>query len=242
MGTRLSTLLVFGGTLMLSSCGGSPQVNTPVGSEIGGRELRPPRAGIEVGSLYYVRETPTNSLSRPANLERLCDVNLARYNVTPSSSNVSDIDLLGQLDADGSLNVVKQALVNIGLSGQVSRYYSYKLVNVTQTDISYQDAERIFQDRAFREDCTTWRGNIAGQNWGQYQITAIKVGDIAFSRKSGSSFNADVSAKLSKVEPGIKASIKNETKADFSGKGVVAVFSPILRNQIVSDKRIARGG
>ncbi|MGR9319811.1 hypothetical protein ACU8LZ_25620 (plasmid) [Rhizobium leguminosarum] len=167
-------------------------------------------------------------------------MNLSRYNVISSSSKVSDIDLLGQLDADGSLNAVKEALINIGLSGQVSRYYSYKLVNVTQTDISYQDAERIFQDRAFRQDCTTWRGNIAGQNWGQYQITAIKVGDIEFSRKSGSGFNADVSAKLSKIEPGIKAAIKNETRADFSGKGVVAVFSPILRNQVVSNKRIAR--
>ena len=198
---------------------------------VGGRELRPPRAGIEVGSLYFVREAPTSAIKRPANLERLCDVNLARYGVIASSSKVSDIDLLGKLDVDGSLNAVKGSLLKAGLAGQVSRYFEYKLVNVTQTDISYQDAQRIFEDRAFRDDCTTWRGNIAGQNWGQYQITAIKVGDIEFSRKSSGGFGADVSAKLAGLEPGVKASIKNETKTDFSGKGVVAVFSPILRNQ-----------
>ncbi|MBY5326529.1 hypothetical protein [Rhizobium leguminosarum] len=233
MKNRSKFLLVLVGMTTLYGCRGDPPVEPRVTPEIGGRELRPPRAGIEVGSLYYVRETPTNSLRRPANLERLCDVHLARYNVMPSSAKVSDIDLLGKLDADGSLNVVKQALVNVGLSGQVSRYYEYKLVNVTQTDISYQDAQRIFENRAFREDCTAWRENIAGQNWGQYQITAIKTGDIEFARKSGSGLNADLSAKLAKVEPGIKASIKIETKADFSGKGVVVVFSPILRNQAV---------
>ncbi|MBB4219229.1 hypothetical protein FHT79_006460 [Rhizobium sp. BK212] len=230
MDTRFKCLFVLAGTTFLSGCPGGPPSEPPI-QQIGGRELRPPRAGIEVGSLYYVRETPTNDLRRPANLERLCDVNLARYNVSSSSAKVSDIDLLGKLDADGSLNVAKQALINVGLSAQLSRYYEYKLVNVVQTDISFEDAQRIFKDRAFRGDCTSWRGNIAGQNWGQYQITAIKTGDIQFSRKSDSGLNADLSAKLKTIEPGIKASIKNETKADFSGKGVVAVFTPILRSE-----------
>jgi hypothetical protein len=202
----------------------------PLSTDIGGRELRPPRAGINVGSLYFVREAPTNDLSRPANLERLCDANLAVYNVAPVSAAVADIDLLRNLEASGYLNVVKSVLLNVGLAGNVSRYFEYKLVNVTQTDISLQDAQNIFDARAFRRDCTTWRGNIAGQNWAQYQVIAIKTGDIEFRRKTGFGLGADIAVKLEAVEPALKAAIKRETGANFSGKGVVAVFSPIPRN------------
>lgn len=159
-------------------------------------------------------------------------IKLVSYsNCCTLSLSVADIDLLGKLDAGGSLDAVKTALANIGLGTNVSQYFEYKLVNVTQTDISLQDAQNIFNARAFRRDCTSWRSNITGQNWAQYQVIAIKMGNVEFKRKIGFGIGADdVSAKLDAIEPAVKASIKTETGANFSGKGVVAVFSPTAHN------------
>lgn len=197
----------------------------------GERELRPPRAGVEVGSLYYVRERPTNDLSRPANLERLCTVNLGRYGVTPKAGQqIADIDLLSKLEFEGTLSGIQTELVSLGLSGSVSNYFEYKLSNVTRTDIDYVDAEKIFRQRATQDDCLQWRGNIERNNWGIYQIQSISIGDIKFARKNEFSSGVDASAKLRVVEPKLKASIKNTTGVQFGGKGLVVTFAPIPRN------------
>jgi hypothetical protein len=196
----------------------------------GERELRPPRAGIEVGSLYYVRESPTKEISRPANLERLCSVNLAAYGVVPKTGQqVADINLLDKLDAGGSLDGIKNDFVTLGLSGSISDYFEYKLTNVTRTDISFDEAERIYNGRALRQDCTTWRGKIGGNSWGIYQIQSISIGDVSYSRKPGFNAGADVSAKIATFEPKLKSTLKREAEIGFSGKGLVASFGPILR-------------
>jgi hypothetical protein len=201
-----------------------------VSGALGERELRPPRAGIQVGSLYYVRERPTNSLSRPANLERLCSINLDRYAVSPQAVQVVDIDLLRKLDVEGSLDGIKNEFFSLGLSGNLNNHYEYKLTNVKRVDISYVEAERIFQNRGTRQDCLNWRGNIASNGWGIYQIQSISIGDIQFSRKSSFGLSAEASAKIKSFEPRLKASIKRSTGVDFSGKGMVASFGPIVRN------------
>lgn len=198
----------------------------------GERELRPPRAGIQVGSLYFVREAPTAELSRPANLERLCTVNLAKYGISPmDGQTVADIDLLTKYEGSGSLDGIKNDFLSLGFTGSISDYFDYKLTNVKRADISYDEAQRIFNDRGFHQDCKSWRGNIAGQNWGIYQIQSVSIGDIVFTRKPlNLSFDANASAKLASLEPKLKASLKREAQADFNGKGVVATFGPILRN------------
>jgi len=198
----------------------------------GERELRPPRAGIQVGSLYYVREAPTGDLSKPANLERLCTVNLAKYGIAAQDGQaVADIDLLTKYDVSGSLDGIKYDFVSLGFTGSISDYFEYKLTNVKRVDISYDEAQRIFNDRGFHQDCRSWRGNIAGQNWGIYQIQSVSVGDIVFTRKPlNLGVDANASAKLSSFEPKLKLSLKREAQVGFNGKGVVATFGPIPRN------------
>lgn len=216
--------------LAVAACNYTSQTS-PQPGDIGGRELRPPRAGILVGSLYYVREKPTDDLSKPANLESLCDVNLAAYGVqTKPPIKVADIDLMSRLETEGRLSGIAAMLVDIGLEGNVSNYFEYKLTNVTQTEISANDAEKVYENRAFQEDCAAWRRNISLLKWGRYQITAIKEGDISFARKSEVGTSGDVSVKLKAIEPALKAELRRETGATFTGKGLVAVFSPIQRN------------
>jgi hypothetical protein len=197
----------------------------------GERELRPPRAGVSVGSLYFVREAPTVSLASPANLESLCDVKLATYGVAPSAADaVADIDLQKNLELSGALSGIQTTLVNAGLSGSFGSYYDYKLTNAKRISISYNDAEKIYNARAFRNDCSTWRGNIGGQNWGIYQILSVTTGDIVFQRKSNLSDDGNLSVKLNSIEPAIKASIKRDAHMNYNGTGLVVTFGPIARN------------
>ena len=197
----------------------------------GERELRPPRGGIEVGSLYYVRERPTNNVNQPANLERLCTINIARYGIVPKPPQpVSDIDLLSKLEVEGALSGLQTEIASAGLTGSLNSYFEYKLTNVTRTDIDYVDAEKIFKERATRDDCLNWRGNIERYNWAIYQVQSISVGDISFSRKREFGLSGNATAKLGVVEPKLKASIKNTTGAQFGGRGLVVTFTPIRRN------------
>jgi hypothetical protein len=197
----------------------------------GERELRPPRAGIQVGSLYYVREKPTDNVSSPANLQPLCSVNLATYGITLASPQpVADVDLLSNLALSGSLSGVQTRMATLGLNGSVSSYFEYKITNVMRTDIQYLDAEKIFSARATRDDCLNWRGNVGKNNWAIYQIQAISSGDINFGRKTDWALEADVSAKLLQIEPQVKASIKRSSSVQMNGKGLVVSFVPILRN------------
>lgn len=74
----MSLLLVFGFCVFgIGDCSSLGMAGT------GERELRPPTSGIRVGSLYYVREKPTEDISKPANLIKLCTTRLDRYGIVP---------------------------------------------------------------------------------------------------------------------------------------------------------------
>jgi hypothetical protein len=200
------------------------------GAPTGERELRPPESGIRLGSLYYVREKPTEDISKPATLIKLCTTRLERYGITPETHRVADIDLLDQIDASAGLEGIKYEFVQLGLSGSLGDYYTYTLRNVVRTDISKVEADRILDTRGRESDCAGWRESMRGLNWGIYQISGISVGDIHFARNTSVGFGADVAAKIVKFEPKLKAAIKKSTGLTFSGKNLVVSFQPILRN------------
>ena len=194
------------------------------------RELRPPQGGIRVGSLYYVREAPTQDISKPAHLIPLCTANLTRYHVKPQSDRVADIDLFDTVEASAALDGIRAQFAQLGLSGSLGDYYSYSLTNVVETDITKVEADRIFDQRGERNDCAGWRNSMRGLDWGVYQVLGISAGDIHFARSNTAGLGADVEAKIVHFEPKLKAAIKHASGLAFSGKGLVVSFQPILRN------------
>ena len=204
-------------------------VNAPA-THFGERELRPPQTGIRIGSLYYVREKPTEDISAPASLIKLCTTRLERYGITPEENRVADIDLLERLDANAGLDGIKYQFVQLGLGGSLSDYYTYTLRNVARTDISRVEADRILNARGIESDCANWRESMVTNNWAVYQVSSISVGDIHFARNSERAASADVQAKIGTFEPKLKAAIKKANGLAFNGKGLVVSFQPILRN------------
>jgi hypothetical protein len=213
--------------LLAAGCATSPPGT--VSPEIGGRELRPARAGINVGSLYFAREKATEDRSRPVNLERLCEVNLATYAVLPVDARQSDLDLSFKLEASGAVSGIKNIFVNLGLGGNFSDHFEYKLTNVVDRSITYQEAERLFSDRAFKRDCSHWRRNISRENWARYQILSIKTGDIVLRQKTDSGASADIKAKIAVAEPQLKAALSRSYNLAVSGQGMVIAVNPIIR-------------
>jgi len=213
--------------LLTAGCATPPSIDTSLYS--GGRELRPARAGIDVGSLYFAREAATNDWSKPVNLERLCEIRLDRRRIQPSEAPQADIDLSRKIEATGAVSGIRNIFVNAGLSANFSDHFEYKLTNVVDRSISYQEAQALFDDRAFRTDCSHWRDNISRENWARYQILSIKTGDIVLQRKSDSGASADVKAKIAVAEPQIKATLSRSYNLAVSGRGMVVAVSPIIR-------------
>lgn len=213
--------------LLAAGCTASARPDTSVYT--GARELRPARAGINVGSLYFAREKATEDRSRPVNLERLCEVNLERHAVLPVDAKQSDLDLSYKLEASGAVTGIKNIFVAIGLSGNFSDHFEYKLTNVVDRSISYQEAETLFADRAFKRDCGHWRRNISRENWARYQILSLKTGDIVLRQKSDSSASADIKAKIAVAEPQLKAALSRGYNLAVSGQGMVIAVNPIIR-------------
>ncbi|WP_376986606.1 hypothetical protein [Bosea sp. R86505] len=214
--------------LLAAGCATPPQPDLPGGT--GGRELRPARAGINVGSLYFAREKATEDRSRPVNLERLCEVDLARYAVLPVDARQSDVDLSFKLEASGAVSGIKNIFVNLGLSGNFSDHFEYKLTNVVDRSISYQEAETLFADRAFKRDCSHWRQNISRENWARYQVLSLKTGDIVLRQKTDSGSSADIKAKIAVAEPQLKAALSRSYNLAVSGQGMVIAVNTIIRD------------
>lgn len=211
-------------------CGACTTPQSRIDDAIGGRELRPARAGIKVGSLYFARERATDDQSRPFNLEPLCEINLDRYGIVPQTDMaVADIDLSGRLEATGALTGIRNYFAEIGLSGSFSDYFEYKITNVRAQSITLDEAERVFESRAFRRDCKRWTGNITRWNWARYQVLSFKTGDIVFQRKSDAGLSAEVKAKIAVAEPRLKASLKREHALVLSGTNLVFAVSPFIR-------------
>lgn len=213
--------------LLAAGCASPQPINT---SEIsGGRELRPVRAGINVGSLYFARERATDDRSKPVNLERLCEVRLDRLAISPVEAAQADVDLSQNIEASGALSGIRNIFVNVGLSANFNDHFEYKLTNVVDRSISYQEAQNLFDDRAFRQDCRSWRDNISRQRWARYQILSIKTGDIVLQRKSGSGGSADIEARIATAEPKLKAALSRQYNLAVSGRGMVVAVNPIIR-------------
>ncbi|MDP3601538.1 MAG: hypothetical protein Q8R85_10270 [Bosea sp. (in: a-proteobacteria)] len=213
--------------LLAAGCATSPQPDLAGGT--GGRELRPARAGINVGSLYFARERATEDRSRPVNLERLCEVSLERYAVLPVDARQSDVDLSFKLEASGAASGIKNIFVSLGLSGNFSDHFEYKLTNVIDRSISYQEAQTLFDDRAFKRDCSHWRKNISRENWARYQILSIKTGDIVLRQKTETGVSADIKAKIAVAEPQLKVALSRSYNLAVSGQGMVIAVNPIIR-------------
>ncbi len=193
-----------------------------------GRELRPPRSDVQVGALYFAREKI--GTSGPVNLERLCDINLSKYNVTPSEIRVADIDLTNTIEASGALEGIKNYFFNAKIDGNFSDYFEYKLTNVIERSITGAEAEHIFGERAFQKDCTGWRTNIADQNWAKMQILSVRIGDIVFKQKDNAGGSAEINAKISVATPKLTSALKANYNLAMNGKGLVFSFSSLPRN------------
>jgi hypothetical protein len=222
---RHSIWMAFG--LLAAGC--VPQPSIDPGLWTGGRELRPARAGINVGSLYFARETATNDASRPVNLERLCEIRLERHAVLPVEVAQADIDLSYKIDATGAVSGIKNIFVNVGLNANFNDHFDYKLTNVVDRSISYQEAQTLFNDRAFRKDCRDWSQRISRENWARYQVLSIKTGDIVLQRKSDSGGSADIKARIAVAEPQLKAALSRQYNLAVNGRGMVIAVNPIIR-------------
>ncbi|MFG1352198.1 hypothetical protein [Xanthobacter autotrophicus] len=222
MKTQLAAVL--GMALATAGCA------TNRGPALGARELVPPQSGIYVGSLYYVAERPTAQLETPTSLESLCDTrpDLTVFGIAnPTVQTVADINLLLDTRLQGSLSGLSTKLISLGLSGNVSDYYEYKLTNVTKYTISEVSAETVFEGLLKDPKCR--RGITRHKNEGIYQVKATYVGDLVFQRKQGIGFDASVTAKLGQIEPTVKSTFSRTLNLGFSGKGLVFSFVPILR-------------
>lgn len=195
-----------------------------------GRELRPPRASIQVGALYFAREPAGTSANTPVNLERLCDIAIEKYQVVPEKTEIADIDLSSSIEAAAAAEGIKNYFFDLGLSGKISDYFEYKLTNVTQVSITWVEAKKIFDNRAFQKDCAGWRANLGDDAFAKYQILSLRKGDIIFKQKDNVGLSADLSAKISVAEPKLKATLKRDHNLLMSGKGLVFSFSPIHRS------------
>ena len=194
-----------------------------------GRPVLPPQESVVVGSLYYVLEEPTDDRSKPADLQPLCLLNLADYEiVTLPPNRVADINVLRVLEAQGSLSGLRTTLASVGLKGGVNRYYELKLTNVSKVGLSRDDAETAFDRLRAGPKCARWFDSVS--MLAIYQVESVYVGDLSFGRKASTSFNANVSAKLATVEPTIEAELKSQTQSNLSGSRLVFAFVPIRRN------------
>jgi hypothetical protein len=200
-----------------------------VSPDTGGRELRPVRAGINVGSLYFARERATDDRSKPVNLERLCEVRLDRLAISPVEAAQADVDLSQNIEAAGALSGIRNIFINVGLNANFNDHFEYKLTNVVDRSISYQEAQNLFKDRAFQQDCSNWRDNISRQKWARYQILSIKTGDIVLQRKSGSGGSADIDARIAVAEPKLRVALSRQYKLIVNGRGMVVAVNPIIR-------------
>lgn len=229
---RFHGVVAAGLGMLLAGCG----ISGP-GLDIGALELRPPQRGIYVGSLYYANGRPTTGgfLTSEAKaqvaIESLCDIqaDLTVFGVAnPVAEGVSDINLLYDVQVQTALNAVRGTLVTAGLSGNVSDYYEYQLVNVTKYAISEVAAQTVFDKMSAQRRCKAAIARHAQD--AIYQVKATYVGDIVFKRKQGFGIDTSVEAKLAQVEPTIKATVSRSVQLGFSGKGYVFSFVPIARN------------
>jgi hypothetical protein len=214
--------------LLLSGCTTSGNIDT--GEVLEARFVRPPQSDVFVGSLYYAREEPTTSLTKPISIEQLCYIDYSAYAIKADTKTVADIDLLRTANVSASLSGIQTKLVALGLSGDLSRYFELKAVNVKKVSLWNDDIESLMDKLAASGKCQNWRKNIKKYGWAAYQIESIYVGDIVYSRKVNREAAADISAKLDIVEPSLKSTLKAESNTGLAGKALVFGVVPLPRS------------
>lgn len=219
-------------SLILVGCG-QPDQQFETDTVLSGRELKPAKSDIRLGSLYYVKEAPVRDAEQPADLQDLCIFPLDDdRSLSVTKKRIGDLNLLRDLKADGKLSGIEFRLAKLGLQGDVGRYYSYTLKNAREISLPLVDAQNLFDSKAFLDKCSGWRANIAAQGWAAYQILSYIEGDLVLERESGGRANAEASLKLAEIEPELRAELEREIGSKYEGKALVMSFNPILRNQI----------
>ncbi|MCS0501506.1 hypothetical protein [Ancylobacter mangrovi] len=235
---RNGLLVAFASTLFLAACQGGPTGSTRAavvlpGDWIKARPIQPPQSNVQVGSLYYAREEPTEKLDRPLALEPLCFTDLDLHGIAlVDNSNVPSFDVTSAFSGGGHFSGLRTRLLSAGLSGDVTDYYDLKLVNVTKSGITHTDAENLFEALSQRGNCRRWFSNLDKnlKQFAIYQIESVYSGDIALSRKQSQSGQANLSLTLAKLQPQLEAELKRETGDAVTGKTMVFAVVPLVRN------------
>lgn len=185
----------------------------------GGTYIEPPTKGVYVGGLYKPIASSRRS-SAPVNLIRICTVSttLDEFGVpAPERSEIADIDLLATSKLSASVSGLNVAVAKAGLSGTISDYYEYKIVNASSYELGLADASTVFAKLMKKADCRNQVAEELGTG-AVVQVTKAYVGDIVFRRKTGASLSGELSA------PAVQAALSRDTDLSFKGQGMVFAF------------------
>lgn len=181
--------------------------------------IEPPTKGVYVGGLYKPIAKSRRDAA-PVNLIRICTVSttLSEFGVpAPERSEIADIDLLATRKLSASVSGLNVAVAKAGLSGTISDYYEYKIVNASSYELGLADASTVFAKLMKKADCRTQVAEELASG-SVVQVTKAYVGDIVFRQKSGASLSGELSA------PAVQAALSRETDLSFKGKGMVFAF------------------
>lgn len=185
----------------------------------GATNIEPPTKGVYVGGLYKPIGGSRRG-SAPVNLIRICTVSttLSEFGVpAPEGNAIADIDLLATRTLSASVSGLNVAVAKAGLSGTISDYYEYKIVNASSYELGLADASTVFAKLMKKADCRTQVAEeLAGGS--VVQVTKAYVGDIVFRRKTGASLSGELSA------PAVQAALSRDTDLSFKGQGMVFAF------------------
>ncbi|WP_425105416.1 hypothetical protein [Ancylobacter sp.] len=185
----------------------------------GATNIEPPTKGVYVGGLYKPIGGSSRS-SAPVNLIRICTVSttLSEFGVpAPEGNAIADIDLLATRKLSASVSGLNVAVAKAGLSGTISDYYEYKIVNAYSYELGLADASTVFAKLMKKADCRTQVAEELASG-SVVQVTKAYVGDIVFRRKTGASLSGELSA------PAVQAALSRDTDLSFKGKGMVFAF------------------
>ncbi|WP_018387110.1 hypothetical protein [Ancylobacter sp. FA202] len=185
----------------------------------GATSIEPPTKGVYVGGLYKpIRDGRRRSA--PVNLIRICTVSptLAEFGVpAPEGNEVSDIDLLVSRKLSASVSLLNAAVAKAGLSGSISDYYEYKIVNAASYELGLADASVVYAKLMKNAQCRRQVDEELAEGK-VVQVTKAYVGDIVFRRKTGLDLSGDLSTKA------VQATLSSSTDLRFSGKGMIFAF------------------
>lgn len=218
--------VVLGGALLLAAC--DPNQMLPNPTLLGGTALRPPVADLAIGTLFYTKEANPN-LKGIVSFYPLCTPDLTARGFPPPTAqgSIKELNLLPNVGASGELSGIETEMASLGLQGGISRYFEYKLTNITVVSYDAVTAQNILETMDSWDRCKTWRKAMPGKP--VYQISLAYRGDIVFSQKNDASVDANLSAKIASLEPKLKLALKNATQYGVSGPGLFVVVEPVQR-------------